>query len=104
MFDKDERLSATGLAKLVERCGAGLLFLATCDSLTLGAILSRSINVIAASDAVDAETMIAWEKRFYSLLGKGQSLVTAYDLAQATADLPMRLLIRNDSVFIPTAS
>jgi hypothetical protein len=96
-------LSAIGLAKLVERCGASLLFLATCDSLTLGAILSRSMNVIAASDAVDAARMIAWEECFYGLLGKGQSLASAYDVAQAAADLPMRLLIRNDSVFIPTA-
>lgn len=102
-FDDKERLPASGLLKLLERAGTQLLFLATCDSLTLGAILSRSVNVIAASDNVEADKMIQWEHCFYGLLGKGTSLAASYDFAQATVDLPMRLLIRNDGVFIPAA-
>lgn len=101
LFNDDERLPADGLLKLLERAGASLLFLATCDSLTLGAILSRSVSVIAASDDVESARMIAWEKCFYGLLGKGTSLAASYDLAQATANLPMRLLMRNDAVFLP---
>ena len=101
LFKDDQRLQASGLLKLLERSGASLLFLATCDSLTLGAILSRSFSVIAASDDVDSSKMIAWESCFYDLLGKGTSLAASYDLAQATADLPMRLLMRNDAVFVP---
>ena len=101
LFSDDELLPAMGLLKLVERAGTSLLFLATCDSLTLGAILSRSVSVVAASDNVDATTMIEWERCFYGLLGKGTSLAAAYDVAQATTDLPMRLLIRNDAVFVP---
>jgi hypothetical protein len=102
LFSDDERLQASGLLKLLERAGTTLLFLATCDSLTLGAILSRSVSVVAASDDVESARMIAWERCFYGLLAKGTSLTTSYDLAQATADLPMRLLMRNDAVFLPT--
>lgn len=103
VFSEDELLPARGLLKLLEQAGTELLFLATCDSLTLGAILSRSVSVIAASDNVEAAKMITWERCFYGLLGKGTSLAVAYDLAQVTADLPMRLLIRNDGVFVPAS-
>ena len=99
LFNDNEWLPASGLLKLLERARTNLLFLATCDSLTLGAILSRSVSVIAASDDVESTKMIMWERCFYGLLGKGTTLTAAYDLAQATADLPMRLLIRNDAVF-----
>jgi hypothetical protein len=102
LFNDGERLQASGLLKLLERAGTTLLFLATCDSLTLGAILSRSVSVVAASDDVESAKMIAWERCFYGLLARGTSLAASYDLAQATADLPMRLLMRNDAVFVPT--
>lgn len=104
IFGDDERLPAAGLLKLLERASTNLLFLATCDSLTLGAILSRSVSVVAASDDVEATKMIAWERYFYGLLAKGTSLAASYDLAQVTADLPMRLLMRNDAVFLQGGS
>jgi hypothetical protein len=104
VFADDEKLSPAGLLTLLERSKTELLFLATCDSLTLGAIVSRSVSVIAASDNVDADKMISWERCFYGLLGKGSSLTAAYDVAQATAELPMRLLIRNDALFLPSAT
>jgi hypothetical protein len=103
LLGDDEKLPAIALLRLLERAGTQLLFLATCDSLTFGAILSRSVSVIAASDDVEAARMITWERCFYGLLGKGTSLAAAYDLAQAITDLPMRLLMRNDGVFVPTA-
>lgn len=103
VFSQEERLSANGLLKLLEKASTSLLFLASCDCLTLGAILSRAVNVIAASEDVEAEKMIAWERYFYSLLAKGTSLAVSYDLAQATTDLPMRLLVRNDALFIPSS-
>lgn len=102
VFSKEERLPAQGLLKLLERSGTSLLFLATCDSLTLGAILSRSMSVIAASDNVESQAMIQWERCFYGFLATRISLAQSYDLAQATAHLPMRLLIRSDSVFVPS--
>ncbi len=64
----------------------------------------RNVSVNAASDEVEASKMMAWERRFYGLLGKGKSLAASYDLAQATADLPLRLLIRNDVMFVPGGS
>ncbi|HYJ84926.1 MAG TPA: TIR domain-containing protein [Pyrinomonadaceae bacterium] len=101
LFNDEERLPSSGLLQLIERSGTSLLFLATCDSLDLGAILSRSVSVIAAAEDIDSVKMISWARCFYGLLGKGTSLASAYDLAQATAGLPMRLLIRNDAVFVP---
>jgi hypothetical protein len=101
VFSENERLPAVGLLKLIERAGTHLVFLATCDSLTLGAILSRTVSVIAASDWVESDPMISWERCFYQFLAKGTTLLASYDLAQATLDLPMRLLIRNDALFIP---
>jgi len=103
LFSDDERLPAHGLLTLLQRAKTELLFLATCDSLTLGAILSRSVSVIAASDSIETDRMIAWERCFYGLLGKATSLTAAYDVAQATAELPMRLLIRNDALFLPAS-
>ncbi len=102
-FKDDDRLPALGLLELLKKAGTNLLFLASCDSLTLGAILSRRVSVIAASDSVESTKLITWERCFYRLLGKGMSLAAAYDLAQATTDLPMRLLIRNDAVLISAA-
>jgi hypothetical protein len=102
LFSENERLPAASMLKLLERAGTELLFLATCDSLTLGAILSRSVSVVAASDSVGAAQMIDWERCFYGLLGRGVSLTASYDVAQAT-ELPMRLLIRSDTVFLPSA-
>jgi hypothetical protein len=101
LFDEHEHLPAGGLLKLLEKAKVELLFLATCDSLTLGAIVSRSMSVVAASDFVETSRMLSWERCFYGLLGSGASLTTAYDVAQATTDLPMRLLMRNDSLFLP---
>jgi hypothetical protein len=101
LFDEKERLSPAGLLRLIEHTGANLLFLATCDSLTLGAILSRTVSVIAASDDVSADKMIYWERCFYGQLAMGVSLAASYDFAQAMGDLPMRLLIRNNAFFLP---
>lgn len=99
-FSEGERLPAAGLLKLLERAKTELLFLATCDSLNLGAMLSRAVTVIAASDSVDAAKMINWERCFYRLLGSGASVTESYDVAQTTTELPMRLLLRSDAVFI----
>jgi hypothetical protein len=100
IFDENERLSANGLRTLIEQTGASLLFLATCDSLDLGSIVSRKVSVIAAAASVEAEKMIIWERCFYGQLATGVSLAASYDFAQAMRDLPMRLLIRNDTCFL----
>ncbi|MFY9557438.1 MAG: TIR domain-containing protein [Blastocatellia bacterium] len=104
IFGDDERLPAGALLKLLERTRTELIFLATCDSLTLGAILSRNMSVIAASDAVEAAKMVRWAKCFYGLLAQGSSLAASYDFAQAAVDVPIRLLIRNDCLLLPVTS
>jgi TIR domain len=104
IFGEDDRLPAGALLKLLERTRTELIFLATCDSLTLGAILSRTMSVIAASDTFESEKWIRWAKCFYGLLAHGFSLAASYDFAQAAVDVPMRLLIRKDSLFLPVRS
>jgi hypothetical protein len=101
IFSEDERLPANALLKLLERTRTELIFLATCDSLTLGAVLSRTLSVIAASDMIETTKTIHWEKCFYGLLAQGSSLAASYDFAQAAVDVPMRLLIRNDALLLP---
>jgi hypothetical protein len=103
-FSEDVSLSANELLRLLEYARTELIFLATCNSLMLGVMLSYSLSVIAASDAVETEKMVCWEKCFYSSLAQGSSLMASYDLAQATVDAPMRLLIRNDSLFLPASA
>ena len=101
VFGEDEKLSAEGLLKLLQHSQAQLVFLATCDSLALGAKLARHMSVVAAIGQVGTEKMVAWERGFYSLLAQGKSLASSYDIAQVTVDVPMVLLIRNDAVFLP---
>jgi hypothetical protein len=101
LFDKDERLPPDGLKNLLKMTEAKLVFLATCDSLNLGAILSRHWSVIAAADFVENSALIVWEKQFYGLLANGYTLTKAYDTALSLTKLPMRLLIRNDATFVP---
>lgn len=100
VFEGEEKLSAEGLLKLLQHSHAQLVFLATCDSLALGAKLARYMSVVAAMGSVETSRMVNWERCFYRLLAQGTSLASSYDLAQATADVPMVLLIRNDALFL----
>ena len=101
VFGDNEKLSAAGLLTLLQHSQVQLVFLASCDSLALGAKLARHMSVVAAIGDVGVEKMVAWEKCFYRLLAGGTSLASSYDLAQATSDVPMVLLIRNDALFRP---
>ena len=99
IFDDNEKLKTDGILKLLQVSNTKLLVLATCDSLVLGAVLARHMNVISGVGRVKIEYVIPWEECFYSLLKQGKSLITAYDLAKATADASMIMLVRNDAVF-----
>ena len=103
VFEDKEKLSAEGLLKLLQHSRVQLVFLATCDSLALGAKLARHMSVVAAMGSVEINRMVKWEGCFYRLLAQGTSLASSYDLAQATADVPMVLLIRNDALFLQLA-
>ena len=98
-FSEHERISAQGLAKLVEVCGARLVFLATCDSLLLAAKLAPRANVVAASGTVGIEKFLSWDRTFYRLLGSAKPLSEAYDVARAMSDSPLVLLMKKDLQF-----
>lgn len=99
VFGDDDAIPADGLLKLLEVCGARLVFLATCDSLLLGAKLARRVDVVAATDSVLIELMLSWERCFYQMLERGRRLSEAYEVAQATTQAPMVLIMRKDAVF-----
>lgn len=97
-FSENESLSPDGFLKLLELCGAKLAFLATCDSLFLAAKLAPYVNVVAASGTVQTERMVVWQGCFYDLLSRGHALSESYEVAQATTDVPMVLLMKRDMV------
>ncbi|WP_207632807.1 TIR domain-containing protein [Foetidibacter luteolus] len=99
MFTEKERISPEGLSKLLQNTKARLVILATCDSLILGAELSRHMNVVSGINTIQVDNIVTWEECFYHLLGQRKSLTTAYDLAQGTAKAPMVILFRNDVIF-----
>ena len=98
-FGNGETLSAEGFEKLVEVCGARLIVLATCDSLTLAAKISRKTNMIAASTSIAVKDFERWARAFYGMLGQGRPLSQSFELATATSDAPMILLMRRDLRF-----
>jgi hypothetical protein len=94
-----ERIKAEGLRQLIERCGARLICLASCNSGVLGAYLSRSATTIAAYGDTAADAWVSWVRTFYTQLALGASVYAAYDLAQASSDEPMTLNRNTDAVF-----
>ncbi|MBD0333577.1 MAG: TIR domain-containing protein [Chitinophagaceae bacterium] len=93
-----EKLKLDGLRQLIEACKARLVFLATCDSTVLASRISRLATVIAAYGEVDSEAMIEWERTFYNILVKGRKLTEAFDIAQASSDVPMTIHLKQDIV------
>ncbi len=102
-FSENESLSPDGFLKLLELCGAKLVFLATCDSLFLAAKLAPYVNVVAASGSVETERIVVWQECFYDLLSRGHALSESYEVAQATTNVPMVLLMKRDMVMEPLA-
>jgi hypothetical protein len=73
-----------------------LVILATCDSITLAAKVSRTSNIIAATSVMEVKDFVDWEKVFYRMLAQGHSLSRAYEIARATTNAPMVLLMKQD--------
>lgn len=105
-FDESgsERIKLEGLRSLVERCGAKLVFLATCNSTVSGSYLGRVTSVIAAYGDVHCLSLNDWERTFYSLLGKGRTLIEAYDQARETSDMPITQHIKSNTIFLVSSS
>jgi hypothetical protein len=103
-FTSVDTMPPAGLSDLVKLCGAKLVVLATCDSLSLGAHLSRVTNVVAASTQVEDEAVVAWEQCFYEGLAQGYSLSEAFDVSRSATSAEMVLLLKRDIRFAPSVS
>ena len=97
--NSQERISPQGLTHLLEVCKAKMIVLAVCDSIVLAAHVSRQANVIAATTSMEVDSFIHWASCFYRLLGRGHALSRAYDIARATTDTPVVLLMKQDLAF-----
>jgi len=98
-FDSEEDLSAEDLDRLLHQCNASLVFLATCNSVSLGERLSRSRNVIAAYEGTDPDKWGEWVPRFYKYLNEKQSLWDAYQNAKTVRHLPLILLMKENWIY-----
>lgn len=94
-----ERLTADALATLAIVTRARLVVLACCDSLALGARLARDTNVIAGLGEIEISRAVAWAETFYLMLGRGESLTSAFELATDSTDCSMVLLLRSNVAF-----
>jgi hypothetical protein len=97
----DDHLTAEGFQQLIEVCEAKLVILATCDSVVLAAQLSRVANMVAALGTMENKDFVEWERCFYGLLANGQPLSRAYDVARATTNAPVVLLMRRELAVEP---
>jgi hypothetical protein len=100
-FGPNERLSPEGLERLTAVCGARLVVLATCDSVVLAAQIAHVANMIAATKSVAINDIVAWAGCFYGLLARGQPVSRSYEVARATTDAPMVLLLKREMTFQP---
>jgi hypothetical protein len=99
VFSENDKLNADGFTELVKLTRAKLVILATCDSITLGAMISRTTNVIAATSSVEVENVLSWEKGFFSGLAKQYTVSQAFDICRCVSGLPLVLLLKADLAF-----
>lgn len=99
VFTQNDLLSAEGFSKLIEVSKPDLVILASCDSLLLAAKLAKTTNMISATGSVSVDDIVAWEKCFYELLARGEYLSQAFDVATASTEAPMLLLMNHDIQF-----
>lgn len=95
----DERLSSEGFANLLNVCKTHLVVLASCDSISLAASVSRKVNIIAATKTIKVDTFTQWADSFYNLISQGHPLSRAFDVATTTTNAPMVLLMNHDITF-----
>jgi len=94
-----ESLSREAFKDMIEGCGAQLVVIITCDSLTFAEPLARFTNVVAGYRPIEPTAALDWAKEFYRWLAAGSPLSVAFDKAQDRADPGLILLARNDVRF-----
>jgi len=103
-FADNEHMLASGLVELIKLCQAKLVVLASCDSLSLGAGLSRITNVVAASNTVQDKEIAAWAQCFYEILAQGHPLSSAFDASRSASSAGLVLLLKQEVRFADTRS
>lgn len=99
IFSQHDKLNADGFGELVKLTGARLVILATCDSVVLGAKISRIANVISAASQIEVPGFLSWEKSFFSVLAQKYTVAQAYDISRSIAGLPFVLHLKADLAF-----
>jgi hypothetical protein len=99
-FGNNQRITASGFQELVIEAKTRLVVLATCDSIALGAAVSRITNMIASTASLGMEPFFQWAEAFYLKLAQGAPLSRAYEVAmRTTIGAPMVLLLKKDITF-----
>jgi Predicted nucleotide-binding protein containing TIR-like domain len=94
-----QSLSINKVKGMFKDCGARLVVVITCDSLTFSEQLARFTAVIAGHQNIDAFSAIQWAKVFYKALSLEMTLFQAFDKAQDDTDPGLVLLARKDIRF-----
>jgi F0F1-type ATP synthase assembly protein I len=99
IFGDRDQMKATGFAELVQQTNAKLVVLATCDSLALSVEIYQYTNVVAATTSFGADMFAPWVKSFYRMMQQSIPISRAFNLAQTTNAVPMRLHLKQDAAF-----
>jgi|SoiMethySBSTD1v2_1073268.scaffolds.fasta_scaffold11743_10 Predicted nucleotide-binding protein containing TIR -like domain len=94
-----QSLSIQNVGRMIKDCGAQLVVIITCDSLTFSEQLARFTAVIAGHQKIDPFSAIQWAKVFYKALSVEMTLFEAFDKAQDETDPGLVLLARKDIRF-----
>lgn len=95
-----KRITAVEFRTLMVEAKAHLVVLATCDSVALGAVVSRATNMIASLTLLRFDDFLTWADTFYTKIAQGAPLSRAYDVASAMGGTRMVLLLKKDVVFV----
>lgn len=94
---ENDRLSATGFARLIEETATNLVVLATCNSLLLAVEVCKHSNMIASETVITGNQVESWASYFYNFLSKGRSLMNSYEISRSMIpNLPIRAIIYKD--------
>jgi hypothetical protein len=94
--DGTDTISADGLAKLLDRSRTKLVILACCNSVPMAARLAPVTNMIAATQNLPVLAFQDWHQLFFRLLGQGVPVSEAYNIAAASVDAPLAMLLKRD--------
>ena len=93
-------MGARGLSSLLQRSGARLAVLATCDvGVMVAGQVATVANVAAGEGTLDGDTVAEWADCFYGLLADGTPVHEAFDITADQNEVPIRGLKQTDVIF-----